>query len=184
MQTTDFNQLARCADYINGSSRDIDKSDSDLLSADDNFASDAIQIAEISALASQQLNSSKKSIKLIPFIIAAAAAVIIAFVFIPGTASHDEFASQKTISVANGVSIASNLSEITANNGVATISWNFEATNADTLVIYDTKGNTILKRSIAGTAATVALPTIDDKYIFTIERNSSDIIKKGTIKIR
>ena len=183
MQTTDFNQLARCADYLNEPSRGIDKSDSELLSSDDSFASDALQIAEISALASKQLSSSKKNIKLIPWIIAAAAAVIVAFVFISGTFNQD-IAPQNTISVANGVSIASSLTEITADNGVATITWNFNATKSDTLVIYDTKGNTILKKSIAGTTATVALPTNNDKYIYSIERNSTDIIKKGTIKIR
>lgn len=183
MQTTDFNQLARCADYINGSSRDIDKSDSDLLSADDNFAADALQIAEISALASKQLNSPKKNFKLIPWILAAAAAVIAAFVFMPGTSIQD-ITPRNAISTAVGVSIASNLSEITADNGVATISWDFNATQTDTLIVYDSKGNTILKKSIAGKTATVALPTKDDKYLFSIERNSSDILKKGTIKIR
>ena len=126
------------------------------------------------------MNSSKRTIAVI-LIIAAAAAAIAAVVFIPKSAIEDAAPALKT-SVSTVTKTTSD--DITAENGIATISWQFEATNADTLVIYDVDGKSLVKKPISGNAATIALPQSAQKYIYKIERYSTDILKKGTILIK
>ena len=180
MQTTDYNQLARCADYHNSKGTSLSSDDFARMSEDDDFAMSAMDIAEISSLAQKQL-SKNHTVKLIPLLAIVAAAAIAAVVFIPKSAIEDAAPALKT-SVSTVTKTTSD--DITAENGIATISWQFEATNADTLVIYDVDGKSLVKIPISGNAATLALPQSAQKYIYKIERYSTDILKKGTILIK
>lgn len=180
MQTTDYNQLARCADYLNSKGISLSSDDYARMSDDDDFAMSAVDIAEISSLAQNKL-SKNHTVKLIPLLAIVAAAAIAAFVFIPKTAIEDAAPSLKT-SVSSVAKTTAD--DITAENGIATISWQFEATSADTLVIYDVNGNSLIKKPVSGNAATIALPQSAQKYIYKIERYSTDILKKGTILIK
>lgn len=182
MENTDFNQLARCADYINGHNSGSND-DLDRLSSDDDFASDAINIAEISALASKSL-SKKRNVSIIPIIAIAAAAAVVAFFFIPKSTTIETTNPASTQSMRVSTLASVNSDEIIAQDGIANISWNFAATQGDTLVIYDLNGNAIIKKPISGNSATVAMPSKEQKYIYKIERNATDIVKKGTIIIR
>ncbi len=179
MQTTDYNQLARCADYHNSKGTSLSSDDNARMSEDDDFAMSAVDIAEISSLAQNKL-SKNNTVKLIP-LLAIVAAAIAAFVFIPKTAIEDAAPALKTSVSSVAKTTADN---ITAENGIATISWQFEATSADTLVIYDVNGKSLVKKPISGNAATIALPQSAQKYIYKIERYSTDILKKGTILIK
>ena len=180
MQTFDDNQLALCADYLNGCCDTLSPDDIGKFS-DDDFAMSATDIAEISALAQKQL-SKKHNIKLLPILAIAAAAAIACFVFIPKNVIEDAApALQTSVSTAAKTNSADN---VVAENGIAAISWNFEATNADTLVIYNEKGNPLIKKPIAGNSATVVLPSNESKLSYKIERNSIDVLKKGIISIK
>ena len=180
MQTTDYNQLASCADYLNGfgcpSPDEFDR-----LSNDDEFAMSASDIAEISAQAHKQLHKDRTIISIIPLIAIAAAAVLAVVFFIPQSASDS---TNTTAALKTSVLSTTHSDDITAKDGVAVLSWDFDAQDSDTLVIYDLKGNPLIKKEISGRSATVALPASGDRFLFAIERNSSEIIKKGTIKAR
>jgi hypothetical protein len=113
METLDFNQKARIADYING--RDVHISDEELkmLADDDQLASECIEIAEIAEEASRQelgvqvkfpkpaqKSSSNKTIRTI--ILAAAACLVIALaipLFIKSDGNLN--GSQSTVSAAD-----------------------------------------------------------------------------------
>ena len=180
MQTFDNNQLAQFADYINGSSSHPPH-DLGRLAEDDEFAMSVSDIAEISSLAQKQLNKSRTA-KIISILAIAAAAAIAAFVFIPTDMIKDAAPTlQASMTTAAKTQSADN---ITAENGVATVTWSFEATDTDTLVIYDENSQPIIKKAIKGSSATVALPASATKFTYRIERNSTDVLKKGTISIK
>lgn len=181
MQTFDDNQLAQFADYINGSSNSLPPSDLGRLAEDDEFAMSVYDIAEISSTAQKQLNK-KSSTKIISILAIAAAAAIAAFVFLPTDMLKDAAPSlQTSMSTAAKTQSADN---ITAENGVATVTWTFNATDTDTLVIYNENSQPIIKKAIKGNSATVALPASASKFTYRIERNSTDVLKKGTISIK
>lgn len=180
MQTFDDNQLALCADYLNGCGNALSPDDIGKFS-DDDFAMSASDIAEISALAQKQL-AKNRSIKFIPILAIAVAAAVALFVFIPTNVIEDAApALQTSVSTAAKPNSADN---VVAENGIAAISWNFEATDADTLVIYNGNGNPVIKKPIAGNSATVVLPANETKLSYKIERNAIDVLKKGTISIK
>ncbi|MBP5502276.1 MAG: hypothetical protein J6Y24_05765 [Bacteroidales bacterium] len=180
MQTTEYNQLATCADYLNGfgcpSPDELSR-----LSDDDEFAMSASDIAEISLQAHKQLHKDRTIISIIPLIAIAAAAVLAVVMFIPQSANDS---TNTTAALKTSVLSSSHSDEILAQDGIAVVSWDFEAQNSDTLVIYDLSGTPLIKKEISGRSATVALPATGDKFSFAIERNATEILKKGTIKAR
>ena len=180
MQTFNDNQLALCADYLNGYGNAPSPNDIGIFS-DDDFAMSAVEIAEISALAQKQL-AKNRSIKLIPLLAIAVAAAVALFVFIPTNVIEDAApALQTSVSTSAKANSADN---VVAENGIASISWNFVATDADTLVIYNENGTPIIKKPIAGNSATVVLPSNEKKLSYKIERNAIDVLKKGIISIK